>query len=55
MEWAILRSFDIAKFRPKLVIVEIQELQRRYLDNPRAQVRGAAVGRPADVRADAHA
>jgi hypothetical protein len=36
-EWPILRAFDIARFRPKLVIVEIQELQARYADNARAQ------------------
>ena len=39
MEWSILKSFKLGHYRPKLVIVEIQELQRRYLDSKRAQVR----------------
>ncbi len=29
LEWPILRGFTIAKWRPKLVIVEIQEKQAR--------------------------
>jgi hypothetical protein len=36
-EWPILRGFDLAHFRPKLVIVEIQEKQARYAQNERVQ------------------
>ena len=43
MEWTILKPFDIAKYHPKLVIVEIQELQSRYIDNARAQEEAANV------------
>ena len=43
MEWPILESFDIKRFRPKLVIVEIQELQARYQTNARAQADAAAL------------
>jgi hypothetical protein len=42
MEWPIFRTFRSGHFRPKLVIVEIQQLQRRYADNARAQVRARA-------------
>ena len=36
-ETPILRSFDLARWAPKLVIVEVQELQARYRDNARVQ------------------
>lgn len=36
-EWPILRAFDLAAWKPKLVIVEVQELQARYRDNQRVQ------------------
>lgn len=36
-EWPILRSFDIKTYQPKLIIVEIQELQARYRSNQRTQ------------------
>jgi len=36
-EWPILRKFDIKTYQPKLVIVEIQELQSRYKNNERTQ------------------
>lgn len=43
MEWPIFRAFRSGHFRPKLVIVEIQQLLRRYVDNPRAQADAAAL------------
>ena len=33
----MLRGFDLARHAPKLVIIEVQELQARYRDNARAQ------------------
>lgn len=42
-EWPILRAFDLAAWRPKLVIVEVQELQARYRDNARVQADAAAL------------
>lgn len=36
-EWPILRAFNIAKYKPKLAIVEIQSLQARYRSNERVQ------------------
>jgi len=36
-EWPIFKGFDIARWKPKLVIVEIQEKQARYRSNERAQ------------------
>jgi hypothetical protein len=36
-ETPILRSFDLALWAPKLVIVEVQELQARYQGNARVQ------------------
>ena len=36
-EWPILKSFSLGYWAPKLVIVEVQELQARYLDNDRVQ------------------
>ncbi len=44
-EWPILRGFDLARHRPKLVIVEIQEKQARYRDNARVQADAAAIER----------
>lgn len=36
-EWPILRAFDLKRFAPSLVIVEIQEQQARYAGNERTQ------------------
>jgi hypothetical protein len=40
-ELDVLRGFDLARWAPKLVIIEIQELQRRYRDNKRVQQHAA--------------
>jgi hypothetical protein len=40
-EAPIVRSFNLAKWAPKLVIIEIQELQFRYRDNARVQADAA--------------
>lgn len=42
-ELPILRSFDLAKWAPKVVIIEIQELQARYRLNKRVQDDAAAI------------
>lgn len=42
-EMPILRPFPLAHWRPKLVIVEVQELQARYRDNARVQADAAAL------------
>lgn len=36
-EWPIIRGFDLAHFKPKLVIVELQQHLRRFANSPRAQ------------------
>lgn len=36
LEWTILQDFDIARWRPRVAIVEIQEKLRRYRDSGRA-------------------
>ena len=33
-----MKSFNLKHWAPKLVIVEVQELQARYLDNKRVQL-----------------
>jgi len=43
LELPILRGFSLARFRPKLCIVEIQELNKRFRDNARAQADAAAL------------
>jgi hypothetical protein len=43
LEWPILQGFALATFRPKLVIVEIQEKQARFIDNARVQRDAAAI------------
>ena len=43
LELPILRGFSLAKYRPKLCIVEIQELNRRFRGNARAQADAAAL------------
>ena len=40
-EAPILRAFDLARWAPKLVIVEIQELQARYRDSAKTQAEAA--------------
>ena len=35
MEWQVMSSFALGRFRPKLVIIEIQEKQLGYRDQPR--------------------
>jgi FkbM family methyltransferase len=42
-EWPILKGFDLAAYRPKLVIVEIQELQARYAESARVQQDAASI------------
>jgi len=42
-ELPILKAFDLARFAPRLVIVEIQELQARYRGNARVQADAAAM------------
>jgi hypothetical protein len=42
-EWPILKNFDLASWAPKLVIVEVQELQARYRGNARVQADAAAL------------
>jgi hypothetical protein len=43
LELPILRGFSLARFRPKLCIVEIQELNKRFRANARAQADAAAL------------
>jgi hypothetical protein len=43
LELPILRGFDLARYRPKVAIVEIQEMQRRYRKNERVQADARAV------------
>ncbi len=43
LEWPIFQGFDVAAWRPALVIVEIQEKQARYRDNARAQADAKAI------------
>ena len=42
-EWPILSTFPLAHWKPKLVIVEVQELQARYRNNARVQADAAAL------------
>ncbi len=42
-ELPVLSGFNLAKWAPKLVIVEIQELQARYRDNKRVHADAAAL------------
>lgn len=42
-EWPILKTFNLAHWAPKLVIVEVQELQARYLSNERVQADATAL------------
>lgn len=42
-ELPVLRGFELSKWAPKLVIVEVQELQARYRDNARVQADAAAI------------
>lgn len=44
-EWPIFQGFDLGKWRPKTVIVELQEKQARYADNKRAQDDAVAIER----------
>jgi hypothetical protein len=43
LELPILSAFDLAKWAPKLVIIEIQELQARYRGNARVLGDAAAI------------
>ena len=43
LELPILRGFSLARFRPKVCIVEIQEMNRRFRANARAQADAAAL------------
>ena len=42
-EAPILRAFDLKRWAPKLVFVEIQELQARYQGSARAQADAAEI------------
>lgn len=42
-ELPVLRGFNLAKLAPKVVIIEVQELQARYRDNARAQSDAAEI------------
>ena len=42
-ELPILRAFDLARYAPRLVIIEVQELQARYRGNARVQADAAAI------------
>ena len=42
-ELDVLRGFDLARWAPKLVIIEVQELQRRYRENKRVQEHAAEI------------
>ena len=43
LELPILRGFSLARFRPKVCIVEIQEMNKRFRANARAQADAAAL------------
>ena len=43
LELPILRGFSLAKYRPKLCVIEIQELNKRFRANARAQADAAAL------------
>lgn len=38
LEWSILETFDIDRYRPQVVIIEIQEKLTRYAMNPKVQL-----------------
>jgi hypothetical protein len=42
-ELDVLRGYDLGRWAPKLVIIEVQELQARYRDNKRVQDHAAQI------------
>jgi hypothetical protein len=43
MEWRVLSGFDLAKYRPRMIILEVQEKLQRYRDSATALGEAAAL------------